>query len=340
MLQEIARVLRKFDYVFTIKNNNVVTAQCLSKAISVAHPFIMMVEPLVIPFSVLIVLWFQAVRHHRYRIIGHGSFCEAVLDTHTKTVIKKPHTPYDVEHLLREMNMIRQALKKGVFDHPHIGTPDINSFKSADKAEVQYSMPYLGVPLSKYRTQNPHLTAEQKWQLIAQVYDATMHMHSCGFVHCDLRLDNIVVQGEVAHVIDFGSMCTVVELKKHKLDSNPFYTSSSLAKLDDNTERHKIQTKENVDVYAIATVAYKLFVGHYPKTPDQTKERTLTDLRLFAHHILVQELEDNGCHNSSWREWIVNTLEEKSTCAFPKDETKTTITPTATSPKSVTQTIM
>ena len=217
-----------------------------------------MVEPLVIPFYVLIVLWFQAVRHHRYRIIGVGCFCKAVLNTHTKMVTKIPLTLHDVEHLRREMRVIQQALKKGVFDHPHIGTPDINSFKSADlnvmvtyKAEVQYSMPYLGVPLSEYRKQNPHLTAEQKWQLIAQVYDATMHMHSCGFVHCDLRLDNIVVQGEVAHVIDFGSMCTVVELKKHKLNPNPFYIPSSLAKLDDNTERHKIQTKENVDVYAI-----------------------------------------------------------------------------------------
>ena len=317
-----------------------VTAQCLSKAIPVAHPFIMMVEPLVIPFSVLIVLWFQAVRHHRYRIIGAGCFCKAVLDTRTKTVTKKPYTPYDVEHLLREMDMIQQALNHGVFDHPHIGTPDIHSFKRADgdvtKAEVQYSMPYLGVSLSEYRRQNPQITPEQKWQLIAQVYDATMHMHSRGFVHCDLRLDNIVVQDEVAHVIDFGSMCKNSELKQHTFDPNPFYTSSSLAELDDNTERQKKQTKENVDVYAIATIAYKLFVGHYPKTPNQ---RTLTDLPLFAHHILVQQLVDNGCQDASWREWIVRTLEQKEKermCDFPRD--KPTTNPT--SPKSVTQTIM
>lgn len=311
-----------------------------------------MVEPQVITFSVLIVLWFQAVRHHRYKIavrhhryrtIGHGSFCKAVLDTHTETVIKKPHTPYDVEHLLREMRMIQQALNHGVFDHPHIGTPDIHSFKRADgdvtKAEVQYSMPYLGVSLSKYRMQNPQLTPEQKWQLITQVYDATMHMHSRGFVHCDLRLDNIVVQDEVAHVIDFGSMCKNSELKQHTFDPNPFYTSSSLAELDDNTERQKKRTKENVDVYAIATIAYKLFVGHHPKTPNQTKQRTLTDLRLFAHDILLQELTDNGCHNASWREWIVRTLEQKEKarmCDFPRDKPMTY----PTSPKSVTQTLM
>ena len=50
------------------------------------------------------------------------------------------------------------------------------------------------------------------------VADALFHLHKKGFLHCDLKSNNIIVSNGKGYLIDFGKVCTITSPSAKKYD--------------------------------------------------------------------------------------------------------------------------
>lgn len=104
---------------------------------------------------------------------------------------------------------------------------------------------------------SPPKTFEQAVHVFGQVASAMAHMHACGFVHADMKPNNVVVTAEgIAKIIDLGQSCASGTVKE-RIQGTPDYIAPE--------QVHRRPITPKTDIYNLgATMYWVLTRKHIP----------------------------------------------------------------------------
>ena len=160
------------------------------------------------------------------------------------------------------------------------------TFESDDGSRPFFAMEFIaGCSLTEY-AEREQLDSNQRLELIALVCDAVAHAHERGFIHRDLKPDNILVDGEgQPKVLDFGiakavgdapAMAMTQFTHAGMLVGTPAYMSPE--QLDGVPDSAGVRS----DVYALGVICYQLLAGQLPH--DLTNKSISESARIVIEH--------------------------------------------------------
>ena len=111
----------------------------------------------------------------------------------------------------------------------------------------------------------------QAVEIFRQVAEGLAHMHAKGFVHADMKPNNVLIteEGDVK-IIDLGQACTIGTVKK-RIQGTPGYMAPEQA--------HRGQITPQTDIYNLGAMMYWVLVGEcIPTTlpPKSARDGLLT----------------------------------------------------------------
>lgn len=121
---------------------------------------------------------------------------------------------------------------------------------------------YLPLGTLDHFMSNRLISREELLCLLADVFSGLVFLHESGFVHCDLKPDNILIRFDStsnriqAVIADLGAATPIKEARsgKHKTGS-PAYTAP---------ERLYEGFSLNSDLYSVGVIAFQLYTGQLP----------------------------------------------------------------------------
>lgn len=105
---------------------------------------------------------------------------------------------------------------------------------------------------------NPPATFEEAAQIFCQVAAGLAYMHSRGYIHADMKPNNIIVDDEGrCKVIDLGQSCKTGTIKE-RIQGTPDYIAPE--------QVHRRPITEKTDIYNLGATMYKLLTGTFVPT--------------------------------------------------------------------------
>jgi serine/threonine-protein kinase len=90
-------------------------------------------------------------------------------------------------------------------------------------------------------------------QVFLQVARGLAHMHGRGYVHADIKPNNVLVEdGSTVKIIDFGQACAIGTIKK-RIQGTPGYMAPEQA--------HRKEITQKTDIYNLGATMYWVLVG-------------------------------------------------------------------------------
>ncbi|PHM73445.1 serine/threonine protein kinase [Xenorhabdus kozodoii] len=215
-------------------------------------------------------------------VIGksRGSIVYRVWDHHLKQAIAiKEYTPYPFATRRHDMtlslrgkkskkrfhaglqNFIREAHLMSSFEHPCL--PHFLRFWQQNYTAYIAASFYKGMTLNKLRIEHPHFINE-KWlcQILLPLLDALDILHQKNYLHCDISLDNILIQENQSPILlDLGS---IRQTTKCLSDDTEITIRSGFTPIEQYTANEENQQGPWTDLYALGAVLYTLIVGKSP----------------------------------------------------------------------------
>lgn len=143
-----------------------------------------------------------------------------------------------------------------------------------------------GKPLDDYLKEHPEgVSQEDAWRIIDGICKGLMRAHDAGIVHSDFKPGNIFfTKDKNAKVFDFGIARAVSNPNELEAEGEKtVFDAGSLGALTPTYASYEmlkgLEPSKSDDVYAVALVAYELFMGKHPydRVPaDKALERGLT----------------------------------------------------------------
>ncbi len=208
----------------------------------------------------------ETLQNGRYTInyiLGAGGFGITYLATETPSnnqiAIKTLNaTVQGKDNFLDLQNkFIKEAFLLAKCSHPHIVTVH-NVF---DEAGLWYMvMEYIkGDDLAVYLQKNGVLPEASAVLIIQQIGEALTYIHSQGFLHRDVKPNNILLSINIAKLIDFG---IAREFTAGETRTHTNYRTDGYAPPEQYEERAKRDIY--TDVYALAATLYNLLTDQVP----------------------------------------------------------------------------
>ncbi len=154
----------------------------------------------------------------------------------------------------------REAAVVLALSHPQI----VNCLETFYLPSGQACLVYEYLPHGSLQTfiTNHLISHTQLLWLLADILSGLAFLHDAGFVHCDLKPDNILIRHDIAHnrihavIADLGSATPLKEarLGRHRIGS-PAYTAP---------ERLYEGFSLNSDLYSLGIMAFQLYTGQLP----------------------------------------------------------------------------
>jgi eukaryotic-like serine/threonine-protein kinase len=232
-----------------------------------ASPYVNPVTDPVLPISVL------AGRYAIERELGHGGMATVYLardERHQRTVAVKVLRP-DLAASIGAERFLREIRIAANLQHPHILTL-IDS--GADGETLFYVMPFVEGMSLRDRLATGPLPVSDVVRYLRDVLDALAYAHARGFVHRDVKPDNIMLSARHALVVDFGVAKAVSAASRSQLDGA--VTRDSLTQFGTSVGTPAYMAPEQAagdpdvnhaaDLYAAGVVAYEMLAGRPPFT--------------------------------------------------------------------------
>lgn len=128
-----------------------------------------------------------------------------------------------------------------------------------------------GKPLDDYLKEHPEgVSQEDAWTIIDGISRGLMRAHDAGIVHSDFKPGNIFyTRDKTAKVFDFGIARAVSNPNELEADGEKtVFDAGSLGALTPTYASYEmlkgLEPSKSDDVYAVALVAYELFMGKHP----------------------------------------------------------------------------
>ena len=145
-----------------------------------------------------------------------------------------------------------------------------------DRGLLYISMELVeGVDLKKILRERGALPAPQAYELAIQIAEGLQAVHEAGIIHRDLKSPNIMVDGSMARLMDFGVAKRFGEgtvTATGNIVGTPEYMSPEQA------QGRKLDFRS--DIYALGIVVYEMFTGRVPfrgETPISTILKHIND---------------------------------------------------------------
>lgn len=189
------------------------------------------------------------------RFLSEGRNSHVFVDGQTTQISKVYKTEEGIEFpridALSEMVFMRE------FDHPNIPKLlDFVIYQDLEKRHFMAIMEYGGVELTKDIIKT--LTDDQINEILLQYFSAVKYIHDRDILHCDIKLDNILIHQETLRInlIDFG-LSIVLQSPRQLIDTSRMYAYDY--KAPELLENESIQPEKSCDIYASGMVL--LFLG-------------------------------------------------------------------------------
>jgi 5'-AMP-activated protein kinase catalytic alpha subunit len=141
--------------------------------------------------------------------------------------------------------------------HPHI----IRLFEVVDEPYrrlimMEYSS---GGDLCRYVRDNRRLNESEAARLFVQIVDGLAYCHSCGIVHRDVKLDNLLLDDQRnIRIVDFGFSVSFQKGQKlRKACGSPSYAAPEIV-------ARRPYAPAGVDVWSLGVVLYAMVCGYFP----------------------------------------------------------------------------
>ncbi|WP_309122340.1 protein kinase family protein [Paenibacillus sp.] len=149
-----------------------------------------------------------------------------------------------------------------------------------------FAMEYVpGLSLEKLLFEEEHtFTEAEALLLLRRLIDVVADIHAAGIVHRDIRIANVIVDGERVHLIDFG-------LARDLRPGTPDPVPDDV--LDDDPMEKKLRRRIDVtsDFYAMGHLLLFLLYSSYPETREErTWEEELSSLAPETKRLLRRSL--------------------------------------------------
>ncbi|KAI9351267.1 kinase-like domain-containing protein [Obelidium mucronatum] len=227
--------------------------------------------------------------YHLIRTIGEGEFGKVKLATHSQTgrevaikLCKKSQviaTPNGYTKLMREISTLKM-----VKSHPYI----------ISLIEVIETDAYIAIvmelakggELFEHILTNRCLNEDESRKLFAQIICAVGFIHSIGIVHRDLKLENILLDGEQnVLVTDFGFANRSLGPDGFLRTScgSPCYAAPELVTSDG-------YVGESADIWSCGVILFSMIAGYLPYD-DDPENPDGDNINLLYNYILETKLE-------------------------------------------------
>jgi len=206
-----------------------------------------------------------------YRIlarVGRGAASElyAVQDPKTKQVWALKHVIKENEKDQRFIDQVQtEYLVGSKLDHPNVrGVCRFIKHRKGFKVRaVTLIMELVDATTLDQRLPQTHAEAVR---IFLQVARGLVHMHSRGFIHADIKPNNILVtEQEKVKIIDLGQGCATGTVKK-RIQGTPGYMAPEQA--------HRQAITEKTDIYNLGATMYWVLVGEVIPTALPPKDDT------------------------------------------------------------------
>ena len=232
-----------------------------------SRPYVSRVTDPVLPISVL------ADRYAIERELGHGGMATVYLardERHQRMVAVKVLRP-DLAASIGAERFLREIRIAANLQHPHILTL-IDS--GADGETLFYVMPFVEGMSLRDRLAAGALPVSDVVRYLRDILDALAYAHAHGFVHRDVKPDNVMLSARHALVVDFGVAKAVSAASRSQLDGAA--TRDSLTQFGTSVGTPAYMAPEQAagdpevnhaaDLYAAGVVAYEMLAGRPPFT--------------------------------------------------------------------------
>jgi serine/threonine protein kinase len=172
--------------------------------------------------------------------------------------------PKSIKIFLKEIKTLAEL------DHPNIAR--FLDIGTSEKGKPFFVMEYVdGVSLIEHCNKNK-FSINERLEFFRQILDAISYSHQKGFIHCDLKPNNIIVDSKgTPKVIDFGIASKygsfIADKKQTTFFQNAFtpnYASPEQIKGEKNLS-------ERSDIYSLGVVLYELLTGRLPIELDESE---------------------------------------------------------------------
>jgi serine/threonine-protein kinase len=203
-----------------------------------------------------------AGRYHVEREIGKGGNARIYLARHPDgypVALKILHPELLVsvaaDRFLREIQVTSQL------SHPHIA-------RLLDSGErdwlVFYVMTYAeGPTLREYLAQQQQLSVSEAVKLAGEMLSALEHAHGHGFIHRDVKPENIVLSPQGAVLLDFGIARAVSASGKDRLTRSGIAVGTSTYMSPEQISALQ-EIDHRSDLYSLGCVLYECLAGQPP----------------------------------------------------------------------------
>lgn len=168
---------------------------------------------------------------------------------------------------------VKEARTLSRLTHPNIVT--IHDVGQADKLYF-IVMEYLQDSLKEKIRKNRKIPPEESFHIVLQVADALFHAHAKGYIHRDIKPDNILFrQDDTPVVLDFGIAKSLNSRTKLTRTGMSVGTPQYMSPEQCNAE----MLDGRSDIYSLGVVLYEMLTGKPPYTGDDTMSVVMKHLK-------------------------------------------------------------
>ncbi|MFT3683947.1 MAG: serine/threonine-protein kinase [Phycisphaerales bacterium] len=190
---------------------------------------------------------------------GAASIIYLVNDTKTKRIHAFKHVVKQTEKDERFLEQTEAEYDIGSkIDHPVIRKIERLIKKRSGLLAVSEMFLLMELVDGESLDKKPPRTFDTAADIFEQVAKGLAHMHGMGFVHADMKPNNVVVSaGGVVKVIDLGQSCAVNTVKK-RIQGTPDYIAPE--------QVHRRPITHKTDIYNLGATMYWSLTKHFVPT--------------------------------------------------------------------------
>lgn len=158
-------------------------------------------------------------------------------------------------------SFIQEARLLARFNHP--GLLHVLRFWEENGTAYMGTLYYSGMTLKEWQATQPE-SIEEAWirRLLPPLFGAINTIHTAGYLHRDISLDNIQIQdNQLPVLLDFGSARKEIG---NLSDETEIMLKPGFAPIEQYSEEGEIEQGPWTDIYALGAVLHSLIVGHAP----------------------------------------------------------------------------
>ena len=158
-------------------------------------------------------------------------------------------------------SFIQEARLLARFNHP--GLLHVLRFWEENGTAYMGTLYYSGMTLKEWQVTSPESISES-WirRLLPPLFGAINTIHTAGYLHRDISLDNIQIQeNQLPVLLDFGSARKEIG---NLSDETEIMLKPGFAPIEQYSEEGEVEQGPWTDIYALGAVLHNLITGHAP----------------------------------------------------------------------------